>query len=783
MNQFFHYNILFVLLLLGVSISSCQQETFVEYGQGNLCITLAGGSVTLDTKAETERPVHYNAELSELLQEHFRLKIVNSSNERVAYEGSFQATIPVNEGSYQVKATYGTNEILAWSAPYFVGETNEPVVVEKKSDSPVIIICTQQNAMASINFGENDIHKAAFDEMFEAGYGVEVQVEDYKILIEAGMSGRRIYYRAGSNPTFTFKGRIKNGPEVEWNLKTQTTGTTQETINQPGSYAAATHLVLTLALQPVSGAGLIPTITLAEVKKETINNSIPLEWLPKPKIAAGGDFQGNVLSFMETESKSHPFTFDLASKFQDLKLTFEFEDPQFSMYNKTYLLSEALQNETDRAALSDIFGVELTTLEALGDLRDFDLGSLVSRLQTNYGTTSRNKITIDVKANDRWSSEDQVVNREFVLECKAPTLTVSVQDYNVWAKSFTIDECQIPAVCDVNKIKQSLVYQYSIDGTSWHDCNNGRSHTFKAADGSDQNASESFPAVKKYYVRSLYRGSMASNKPNLTLENSQQVPNSDMESWTTEKYITFTESDSWGTKKTSYRFYPYASTTDIWWATNNERSQDGTIVLGLGNMTCFAPCVSYATDVKHGGERSALIYTSGHGGGYSSTGEIIYTEGSMAGNLFIGSYTNYSSSGTLIDNREINETITTGHAFGNRPTHFSFWYKYMPKGSDQFKIHVELRNESTVIATGTYIPEAYSIADADFKNYKIELSYSDMTKKATSVYIQFLSTIKTSFSTSDFNQNMTFTFPLMGGWQVHIGSRLYVDDLELIYGK
>ena len=762
MNQLFHHNILFVLLLLGMSISSCQQETFVEYGQGNLCITLADGSVTLDTKAETERPVHYNEELSELLQEHFQLKIVNSSNERVAYEGSFQATIPVNEGSYQVKATYGTNEILAWSAPYFVGETNEPVVVEKKSDSPVIIICTQQNAMASINFGENDIHKAAFDEMFEAGYGVEVQVEDYKILIEAGMSGRRIYYRAGSNPTFIFKGRIKNGPEVEWNLKTQTTGTTQETINQPGSYAAATHLVLTLALQPVSGAGLIPTITLAEVKKETINNSIPLEWLPKPKIAAGGDFQGNVLSFMETESKSAPFTFDLASKFQDLKLTFEFEDPQFSIYNKTYLLSDALQDETDRAALSDIFGVELTTLEALGDLRGFDLGSLVSRLQTNYGTTSRNKVMIDVKANDRWSSEDQTVNREFVLECKAPTLTVSVQDYNVWAKSFTIDECQIPAVCDVNKIKQSLVYQYSTDGTSWLDCNNGRSHTFKAADGSDQNASESFPAVKNIQVRALHRSYNSSNKPKVTLENPAQVPNWNMDAWTATTRRAYVS----GVEEYQQPFFlPWYGSVSHWWDTNSIQTMPKNITSSLAakrlrNFKSF-PTVVY--EDRGNGNKAAVIWTVNVNNGNSAVGAF---GNDTRGVLYVGQT---DDSGNM----------TPGRSWSTRFTHLAFDCKYVSYDNERFGVYVELYNGETKIAEGQDL-SINGVSITKYTQRMVALSYSRTDLKATSIRLRFCSVAEGDDPAIKKCKEVQLPGEKR---EAHVGSEFYVDNIQLIYGK
>lgn len=97
----------------------------------------------------------------------------------------------------------------------------------------------------------------------------------------------------------------------------------------------------------------------------------------------------------------------------------------------------------------------------------------------------------------------------------------------------------------------------------------------------------------------------------------------------------------------------------------------------------FAPCVSYTEDVKHGGNRAALIYTSGHGGGYTSTGEELYTAGAIAGNLFIGTYSWADKT----------ETVNRGHAFFVRPTTVKFWYNYHPKNQDAFKVYVELKME------------------------------------------------------------------------------------------
>ena len=53
-----------------------------------------------------------------------------------------------------------------------------------------------------------------------------------------------------------------------------------------------------------------------------------MEWLPKPKVEAEG-FEGNKLSFVETENKTASIKLVTATALQDLKLKFNFEDEQF----------------------------------------------------------------------------------------------------------------------------------------------------------------------------------------------------------------------------------------------------------------------------------------------------------------------------------------------------------------------------------------------------------------------------------------------------------------------
>ena len=257
----------------------------------------------------------------------------------------------------------------------------------------------------------------------------------------------------------------------------------------------------------------------------------------------------------------------------------------------------------------------------------------------------------------------------------------------------------------------------------------------------------------------------ASNTVSFTTEAAAQIPNSDMESWSTVQNSTVSS---------AYEFMPYSEgESDIWWATNSKRSLDGKKVLGIWAKVAFSPCVSYTTTDIHGGSRAALIYTSGHGGGYASTDQLIYSGGAFPGELYIGSYT-YAGSAK--------ETKVYGHAFSSRPKAFSFWYKYQPKNTDHFVVTVELKNGDTVIANGTLTPDDTSVTDAAYRQATIALNYSDLTKKATSISVSFKSTYRTSFSDSDFDQSRSITFPApMGDWKAHMGSILLIDDLSLTY--
>lgn len=730
-------SVFFGLAVLILSACQNEEDTFGESKTGFL-ISLQD-DVTVNSRSipsELESPVTSN----------FHLRIVRDATGNAIYDDNYtDGLIAAAEGSYTISATYGNNPEIALDDPYYAGETSATVTTGQTTSATVT--CKVANALTSVVFQ----NQAAFDSEL-TDYAVKVAVGSQSVKLTT--DGRSAYYRANSAPVYTFVGTLRDGSLVSIPLS-------DDKLQDEMSFAAAAHCKITLSLNMT--AGLKVTINKVEVETVKINQTIPMKWLPTPKVQADG-FDNNALTIVETETKSAALNLNIASALQEVKFKFHFEDSQYTALNakEEYLLSDA----DDKALIEQTLGI---TLPSVGDTQgEISLSDLVNHLQTNAGTTTTNTIDMDVKANDRWSSENTTANTTYTMTCTKPEFSVSVDERNSWAREFTIDEIAVTSG-DATKLKSNLTYQY-YNGSEWVDCS-----TREAVKGRAQQftAEAANISQKTYQVRALYRGAVPSTEATATLESPEQLDNSGMENWYTEKGGSFNLSESWTKKVTYYKFYPYASgSSDIWWATNNERSQDGNVVLGLGHPVCFAPCVSYSESEKHNGSRSALIYTSGHGGGYTSTGEIIYTDGSIAGNLFIGTY---SWSGSK-------ETTTTGHSFPSRPTSLSFWYKYIPKNSDEFKVYIEIRNGDEVVSSGTYIPSTIS-SETEWTQYTIPLSYGEPASKATSVYVQFLSTTKTSFSSSDFDKDKTFSFPNMSGWKVHMGSMLYIDDISLIYDK
>lgn len=721
-----------VATLLGVLFVACsEEENLSQTGKTGFLVSLVE-----DVKVESRSTPE---EIGKPVASQFNLKITNQATGSELYNDSYtNQLIPASAGMYEIEATYGDNPVLALNAPYYKG-TAEAELADGESKT-VNVKCKVANALASVVFSDGGALK--FEDQFSK-CELNVLVAGNSALIDGVKSA---YYRAGSTPTFEFRGILKDGgEEVVQTL-------TDDKFSDPATFAAGAHCVITLKIGAVV-PGVKIEISKVEVNEVTVSETIPMKWLPKPKVKATGFDSNNTLAFVETEQKQAALNLDLSSALQDIKFKFNFEDEQFASLEKEkeYLLS------TDKETIEQALGI---TLPSIGDKPEsIDLSGLIAKLQTNAGVPTNNSIEIDVQANNRWSSDaiegESTPNLKYTLTCNKPEFSIAVQPGNVWTKTFTIDEPTITAG-NAEILNEKLVYQYKerdAGDDAWQTCSGGLEQVFSDA-----------PENKAYQVRAFYREGIVSDVVDITLETPAQLPNSDMEEW----WIETKTAGSLITKKTYYTFHPYAEGqgNSSWWDTNNDKAQGGTVAFGIWYEGCFASCVSYTTDV-HGGSKAALIYLSGCGDGYANTSGS-YVGGAMVGSLFIGSY---------------NSGIIQGHSFESRPSSLSFWYKYKPYNSDAFKVIVSLKDGDTEIATGTYEPTAYSEEDNAYKQATVDFNYTDDKATATTICVQFLASNKTELSGSDFAWGTTINYPTIGDWTVHMGSVLKIDDLHLNYDK
>ena len=686
----------------------------------------------------------------------FHLLIVNEETKEPIYNDKvINGTIDAYSGVYTLTATYGGNPVLALDAPYFEGEVSGVEVFSGQTTS-VEIPCYVANALVSATYDES---KAKFSDVY-SDYYVEVKAGNATVQIDK-TGAQSAYFQAGSTFEVIFHGTI-DGADKAVTLGSE--------FKVPSTLKAGDHLKLTLS--PKLDRFDIPLkVEGATIEDASLTEEIPLEWLPKPKVEAEG-FEGNTLNFVETEAKNAKLNLKLSSALQDIKFKFNFEDAQEQFASLDKEKEYFLSNDADKTVIETVLGTTLPTINATE--ASIDLSALVSKLQTNAGATTNNAITIDVQANDRWSSEDKSANLTYTLACNKPEFSVSVKPENCWAWEFTVDEVSVTKG-DAEKIKSDLVYQY-YDGTNWVDCSDGMTQKF-AVDESRKNIYlEDEPEERTYQVRALYRGAIASAESTATLEEPWQLPNGDMDEW---NYSTVARS--------IITYTPCTSGNSSFWNTNNSyttRYVQEIEVFGSGSnpYNCF-PAVSY---VPRNNGRAAEIRSTAAGRGNTKTvfGHTELDLNKVAGELFLGDI-EVIQGGTAASPDGDHYVIQKGREFHSRPSALSFWYKYSPCNSDTWKVTIELLNENKeVIISKTH---QSSETKSEYTEVTVPLDYQEsvLYEQCKYIYIVFSSTINAGsslqYNTVDYtlwkdNNQQTFE-------HTYVGSILTIDDISLVYDK
>lgn len=722
MNNKLLLHILATLLCI-LSLTACNRadEWEATGGDTGLLVTLTDGTHGVETRAT---PQELREQLGDKFLQQFRLTITHLAGEQEVHDSIPYDTelIRVPAGFYDVEAKFGDNPTLALDAPYYTGRT-EDVEVKGHQQKPVSIACSVANALLSVKYENVD----KLDEKF-TNYYVSVHVGKDSVNIKD--TAKSAYFRADTTSLQLFF-HYDDGKSQQ--IKSDAIPTTFE---------AGDHLILTLRMSPT----MTMEIAKAEIKQVTVKETIPETWLPKPKIEAAG-FADNRLSFAETEKKEATLRLNTALGLQDLKLTFNFEDEKFSSLNgKEYLLS----NAEDKSTVQQVLGISLPDTAATN--ASIDLSPLIAKMQTKAGETVTNTLTLDVKANGRWSSEDTEANRTYTMVCNKPEFSIAVQPGNVWTKQFTIDEVTVTAG-DAETIKGQLQYQYKAEGSEeWVN--------------SDQLlvSWDEAPATKKYQVRAVYRDEISTEEIDVELETPVQLPNGNMDAWTESiKEITY----GWSTYDQPF-FEPWINNqVEAWWDSNNHASMPNPLPSASNeSYKCF-PTTTFLTPDRGGTGKAAVIRTVNANGFWSSSVAVSGTD--FRGILYAGTT---STDGTM------NE----GRPWRSRPTGLSFYYKYNSYDNERFGVYIDLYADQTLIASGSYMsPNGNSTTE--FTLNTIQLAYSNETLKPTSIRIRFCSVADGDDPAVNKNIEVNVPEGSSAKYHIHGGSVLYIDDISLIYDK
>lgn len=732
---------------IGLLLAACQVEQW-EGMEGGFQISL-GEDVTVTTKSTP-------AELGKPVKEQFSLKIVKESTGSTLYDGTFTSDqIPASAGLYTVTATYGNNPLLGLDTPYYKGEEAGVEVTEGETRT-VNLSCKVANALTSVTYEEPE----KFDALFSS-YGLKVSVDNQFVTINNNNAQKSAYYRAGTIPTFQFVGTLKdNGQAVSMTLE-------DDKLKNADTFGAGKHCKLTLKVKPAT-SGVILTVAKVEVENVTISETIPVEWLPKPKIEAEG-FEGNSLSFAETESKAATVKLNTATALQDLKIKFNFADPQFAAFNQEYQLSTL--SEDTRKDLEEKLGI---TLPAIGDSSpSIQLDNLIARLQTNAGEATANTIELDAQANGRWSHEDAEANRSYTLNCNKPEFTVSAYPGNIWTKEFTMNALMKEQVMsgDFAKLSSDMTYQFSTNNKDWSNL------------GEDLRKADLTPGTT-YYIRGLYRGAIASEAVEVKTYPIIELENGDMEDWNEEERGYYYNANIFDRNPDKLRtYYPWKESS--YWNTNNDfttRHRDAsTAAFSTVYRYNSFPAVSYTKNANTGNFAAELRNTAAGRGNTSPTSSS-YDFNNVPGELFIGDIT-VTTGGTDAIPKGDHYDINQGRNFNSRPTGIRFYYKYVPYTTDSWKAYIVLYDESNNIIAENTVTNGNAVNS--YQEFNIPFNYiEDPNIVPAKIYIYFASSIYSGSSLPYHSTDVTTWYENSQRTDKTLsGSILTIDDISLIYDK
>lgn len=716
------------LLLLVLLASSCSrvEETYYEPGEGGIRIDLA-----------TELPAtRADVTESSLNVDDFKVEILNSKKvifKRWATFGEYKTqentAFHMNAGGpYTVRATYGDSLASGWDAWFFMGE--QVFEVKPQQTAELSVTCRMANVKVAVAYGEN----------------LQADYQDYKATV-SNSRGRLVFEKdraeAGYIPvgTLTVDMELTDASGKKWYFRSGEV-----------SAAAGDYITLNLDTKQAPQGSLDLTLSVDySTNDKTVEVGITDAFLPaeKPVLSLTGfDAESGQLSFVESNDPgeaSVTLTWDpKASPVKSLKLKSESE----------YFKEHGLPAEVDFCSLTStdrdlLLNAGLLFPEMSGEMTanmvKLEFDGLAPKLEYDDDEAA-NTHTFTIEATD---SKDNVVTKTVtIVPIQASKSLSEIQPGNVWARRayLTLNTDGDPSKLTVQVKESGTELWYTPEGTEYSVSGKTSSATVK---GLKSNTA--------YAFRAVYNGFAAAESQDMTTEAEQQPENASFEEWSESTVKLFTNGD-----KEQQTYYPWKTGGNQWWDTNNSLTAKswGTVDPDLANWFSKQtyksfPMVSYVPGRNGFAAQMMLIAVSSSATGSTAPFPII-----GLGKIFTGVYEGEQ-----------------GRSFPSRPDILKFWYKYESVNSDNFTVYISMKNGDIVIGEGTFTS---SESKTEWVECAVDITYNRTDLVADTIYIEFVS----ASDTEKWKYANNIGDIVYGGDKtadVHRGSILTIDDLELIY--
>lgn len=452
---------LFFLLTSCCALMACSSDETATSRHTGFRLMLTDG-----VACETGRAVP--SELPKPVEADFSLVITNMTTGREAYNGKFKSEIPVAEGTYLLRAAYGSDPSLAWDTPYYEG--TEVATAAGESETVVTLACKVANALLSAEFVNPEVFRKYYSD-----YGLEVRVANESLVIKDDGETGSAYFKAQSAVKLTFQATLRsNGVSVS-----------KELTADGATYEAGTHTRLSLEAG-IPEAGAVVSVSKVAVTDVTVNETLPNAWLPAPKVGHFNGGNSRSLDYVETaDAVEATIPLTASAPMEEIAFTIDFNDEHLRDLNGDYTLSQLTDEQKAMFADKGIVLPQLGTTAT-----SFDLKGMTPVLLTQAGADVANRIQVKVRANERESEP-----ATFTITTKKPQFSVNVYPGNVWTKELIINEIEVTAG-SLERLKNRIVYQYSTNQNTWVSLNDDRK-----ASGLSENT--------QYYVRAVYRNAIA----------------------------------------------------------------------------------------------------------------------------------------------------------------------------------------------------------------------------------------------------------------------------------